>query len=433
MKKVERENSKEVLISRTLVVFFLFLLVCFLLYSHNLHSTSQVLTEEEIAFTSQVIEADVLARSIDTEHEEELSVELDQPHGIISDTIPFQDEVLDQNTDIQQDTHDDSEQAQFDITKVELFETDQKFAHLSSYILNFTGDEGELGLVPGRRNTVAFTPVEANDVIRETFLEGSSHQFFRDTVKLFNPGLEDQEITNYINNYQIIKGPLINEYLEIIRSGSLGSTILSLHEDGSISFDSISVTSRLTWSTHRDNQWGSLQRLLREEFFQQHQYNEIVANLYNNGYLTEVAEIGSPEQVVHSISNTQLRAFLELFPQQKYLLDSGFSGNAYNFYVGGIYVDGYSNSPETVNTAYNLLVEFIEADLGISSTPEDFLNHQFVMSVNDAFRLKYMSYYTQLGFSESEVQIWNLIGMKRINYDNPNNSLDIQSLLEFSE
>lgn len=278
--------------------------------------------------------------------------------------------------------------------------------------------------IPFDGNNHLLSPNETNPIIERAF---SNDPFMRSVVTLFYPKMSEEEITNYLENFKILIGEKIDYYLRIIRRGSWGTTVATVTADGQLRFETISLRSDLIANEYTDDEWGSLTRLVREEFFQAHQYN-VFAKLFNSGYLAEVAGIITVDDMIEAISDEHLRAFLELLPQQKILTDSGAGGNAYNFYIGDKFFEGNPTAKLTVDAAYNTLTDFIENKLEITSTPESFLESDFIKEVNDAFREKYLEYYLNIGYHEQEINIWNLVGMQRNSF-NSANSLDMPALL----
>lgn len=275
----------------------------------------------------------------------------------------------------------------------------------------------------GHANSL-LSPNQTNEIIAKAF---TNDQFMRSVVILFHPEMSEDEITNYLKNYKILIGNTIDHYLTDVRSGSWGTTVATITTDGQLKFETISLKSDFTSQDYEDDEWGSVTRLVREEFFQAHQYN-VFAQLFNSGYLADVADIKTVDDMIEAISDENLRAFLELFPQQKILTDSGAGGNAYNFYIGDTLQEGNPTAKINVDASYNTLADFIENKLGVSSTPEAFLNPDFIIEVNNTFREKYLGYYLDLGFNKDDVNIWNLVGMKRGN-SNSINSLDMPAIL----
>lgn len=278
--------------------------------------------------------------------------------------------------------------------------------------------------IPLNDSNSFFAPTETNAVVIKTF---TNDQFMRNVVSLFYPEKTDEEITDYLQKFKLLIGEKIDYYLTEVRSGSWGTTVATITEDGQLVFETISLRSDLVSQSYTDDEWGSLTRLVREEFFQAHQYT-VFATLFNNKYLSEVAGTNTVDDMIEAVSYEHLRAFLELFPQQKILTDSGAGGNAYNFYIGNELFEGNPTAKITVDAAYNTLTSFIENKLGITTTPESFLNPDKIVEINESFRDEYFDYYLNLGFHPHEINIWNLVGMKR-NSNDPAHSLDMPALL----
>lgn len=259
--------------------------------------------------------------------------------------------------------------------------------------------------------------------------DDASKPHLTEILSVFHPELDQNSVESYLNNYKMLVGADVDYYLETVRKGSWGTTVLSVDETGDIHFRTISLRQFLVQFGYEETREGAVQELIQEEFFQAHQYDSVVAELYNSGYLYR-AGIKTPSEVVQAVSVKNMRAFLELFPQQKYLLDTGYGRNSYNFYIGSELFEGPSSAGNTINPAYEKLVYFIEDDLGIQTTPKSFLDPDEVIRINDAFRNKYKQHYLDLGFTEEQIQIWNLVGMKRHNAAHPENSLDMRAVLE---
>jgi hypothetical protein len=181
----------------------------------------------------------------------------------------------------------------------------------------------------------------------------------RSVVKMFNPEINEAELEDYLQGFLILSGEDVDSYLSEGRKGSWGTTMATFTKEGKLKFKTISLKSDLLSPDYDDDDWGSLKRLVLEEFFQVHQY-DLFAELYNSGYLEEVAGIQDVDEIVGSLSDQNLRAFLELFPQQKMLSDAGVGGNAYNFYIGKVLYIGYSNEIYTIDSAYSAMTSFIE-------------------------------------------------------------------------
>ena len=291
----------------------------------------------------------------------------------------------------------------------------------TQYIIDNYSQE-PVGLSISESENSLVSPNELNETISMVF---TTDPFMREVVTLFHPMMSEDEVTAYLRNYNILTGVTIDHYLTVIRSGSWGTTVPTVTEYGELRFLTISFRSNLIHADYVDDEWGSLTRLIREEFFQAHQY-DVFSTLFNNGYLAEVSDLKTVNDMVGAVSTGNLRAFLELFPQQKILTDAGVGGNAYNFYIGDQLFEGYPAAKNTVDSAYNTLTEFITSKLNLQVTPESFLNPQFIVKLNNTFRDRYLEYYLKLGFPENEINIWCLVGMKRANSANP---LDMPALL----
>lgn len=247
-------------------------------------------------------------------------------------------------------------------------------------------------------------------------------------LKQFHPDFTGEEAENYLSTYKMLVGEDVDYYLETVRKGSWGTTAMSVNDIGEIHFKTISLRQFLIKPEYQETRVGSLNQLIQEEFFQAHQYEQIAAQLYNQGYF-KIAGINTPQDLNEAVSAGNLRAFLELFPQQKYLFDTGYGRNSYNFYIGEKLFSGPASSGEVVNGAYLELTKFIEAELGIQTSPTTFLDPQMVISINDEFRKKYLNYFVNKGLTNEQVQIWNLVGLHRNNSANPENTLDMRALL----
>lgn len=297
------------------------------------------------------------------------------------------------------------------------------------FFINDSGGTIEGGLdVDGTRNYYV-SPRETSNSLHELFRSEDERQFFLEVLQIFRPEFSSEETGRYIDEFQILAGQDVDKYLEEIRKGSWGTTILKVGADGKIKFDSISLRQFLLLPDYQDNDRQSLKRLAREEFFQAHQYQAVVAELYNQGYLEEVAEIDSPQKVTANVAVGNLRAFLELFPQQKFLMETGLGSNSYNFYVGEKLYAGDPNSRDSIDRPYFAMVNFIKNDLGIEIDERGFLDADKIKEINEKFRSKYGSYYRERGFDDEQIQIWNLVGMKRLNRTNPDNSIDMRAKL----
>lgn len=250
-------------------------------------------------------------------------------------------------------------------------------------------------------------------------------------LKIFHPEFSRDEAEQYLESYSVLVGEDVDQYLESGRKGSWGTTVMSVGDDGKIHFKTISLRQFLIEPGYQESRPGALNQLIQEEFFQAHQYEEVVAGLYNQGYIA-VAGIQSPEDVAREISTGNLRAFLELFPQQKYLLDSGFGKNSYTYFIGNeLFQETVAH--RTIDAPYFAMVSIIQDDLGLPCSVESFLDPQFIQRANKIFREKYLNYYQGRGVSDRDVQLWNLVGMYRKNEANPANTLDMKAKLELPE
>lgn len=292
------------------------------------------------------------------------------------------------------------------------------------FIINNTTNQIDLGIHPGGVSSRYLVAEETNQTISTVFQDESLDK----VLSIFHPSLSEADKKNYLKNFKILVGHDIDYYLETVRKGSWGTTVMSVDKAGKVHFESLSLKSFLVTSSPQVNP-DILQKLVVEEFFQAHQYDTIAAQLYNNGYLSEVAKINTPESLMKEISIGNLRAFMELFPQQKYLFDINTGVNSYNYYIGDQLYDNATNSPDAISLPYEKLVDFIQKQLGINTEPTDFLNPESIRHINDDFRSIYMDFYLKQGYSNDQIQIWNLVGMKRTHRQNPENSLDIQALL----
>lgn len=310
--------------------------------------------------------------------------------------------------------------------KVELIFGDEQNSEYVQYLVNNTDLQSSLGIqVDGIKNKI-LKASQTNQTIQSVF---EADQSMIEILKYFQPELGDSEAREVVKSYSILAGQDVNYYLEAVRKGSWGTTIMSVDSEGQVHFDSISLRTFLISTDYQDKS-DSLQRLVREEFFQAHQYDSVAGTLFNNGYLARVALVNTPERLVKELSVGNMRAFLELFPQQKYLTDRGLGANSYNFYIGSELFAGPPASKPTVNYAYDKLAIFIREKLGISVDAVNFVDPNWIMQTNDVFRQKYLSYYTALGFSDAQVQIWNLVGMQRVNKADVANTLDMIAILD---
>ncbi|GIK84103.1 MAG: hypothetical protein BroJett025_07250 [Patescibacteria group bacterium] len=299
--------------------------------------------------------------------------------------------------------------------------TDLPDTIVGQFFVNETGAEGAGIVVDG----------EKNRYIKLQYTE-ESKQALLQILKLFHPEFSQVESEAYLEKYQMLVGDDVDYYLDTVRKGSWGTTVMVVSEDNTVHFRTISLRQFLIAPDYRETRPGALNQLIQEEFFQAHQYEAVVAKLYNNGYLS-VAGIDSPEEVNAAISTGNLRAFLELFSQQKYLADTNLGRNSYNYYIDGHFFEGSASSELVVNNAYNEFVSFIQDKLGISCTIETFLSAESVKQMNETFRKKYLGYYTQHGVADDQVQIWNLVGMYRLNTANSDNTLNMRAVLDWPE
>lgn len=251
-------------------------------------------------------------------------------------------------------------------------------------------------------------------------------------LKQFHPEISESEAEEYLQNYKMLIGEDVDYFLEEVRKGSWGTTIMSVTETGEIHFKSISLRQFLLESDYEESRPGALNELIQEEFLQAQQYDAVIGKMYNMGYLKH-AGIIAPSGVVQAISVGNMRAFLELYSQQKFLLDSSLGRNSYNYYIGSELFEGPASSAKVINDPYFKLNKFIDQDLGIHIDVEGFFDADEVVKLNEMFRSKYLHYYINKGFSNQKVQIWNLVGMKRYNQTNPENSLDMKAILELPE
>ncbi len=299
--------------------------------------------------------------------------------------------------------------------------TDLPETIVGQFLVNETGI-GESGItVDGEKNR--YIKLQYTDESKQSLLQ---------ILKVFHPEFSQEEAEEYLENYQMLVGSDVDYYLDTVRKGSWGTTVMSVTGDQKVHFKTISLRQFLVAPEYKESRPGALNELIQEEFFQAHQYEVVVAQLYNSGYL-KVAEIDSPEEVNAAVSTGNLRAFLELFSQQKYLRDTNLGRNSYNYYIDGHFFDGSANSDLVVNNAYAEFVAFIQDKLGIPCTIETFLNAESVKHINEEFRKKYLDYYKQHGVSDEQVQIWNLVGMYRVNTANSENTLNMRAVLEWPE
>lgn len=286
--------------------------------------------------------------------------------------------------------------------------TDERNREYVDYIVNNTENQRDLGIHPDGKRNFYVKPTATNQIISETF-NSSEMQLIAHLFASPNP-----------SDFPILIGEDIDRYLETIRKGSWGTTVMSVDRQGSIHFDSISLRQFLVDPDYQGDA-ASLRSLVLEEFFQAHQYDEVAGALYNSGYLAKTAHLASPESVMKAISTGNLRAFLELI-QQKHLFDLKAGRNSYDFYVGNtLFPDKAVNAP--FDKLQRLVSEFE------TTGTLDLLSHEDVRQLNDAFREKYRDHYIAKGFTDSQVHIWNLVGMKRENRSRPENSLDMPAML----
>lgn len=281
-----------------------------------------------------------------------------------------------------------------------------------------SGEQGGI-VVDGKKNR--YVSLQYSEELKQSLLK---------ILKVFHPEFSNQEAEEYIKNYKILVGDDVDYYLETVRKGSWGTTVMSVSPSGKVHFKSISLRQSMLSPNYKESRPGALNLLIQEEFFQAHQYEAVVANLYNSGYL-QLAEIDSIEEVNSAITTGNLRAFLELFSQQKYLHDTHLGRNSYNYYIDGHFFEGSSNSDLVVNNPYAEFITFIQGKLGIECTIETFLNAQDVKHINEEFRKKYLDYYKQQGIPDIQVQIWNLVGMYRMNAANSDNTLNMKAVLDW--
>ncbi|QQS39599.1 hypothetical protein IPM62_01475 [Candidatus Woesebacteria bacterium] len=209
----------------------------------------------------------------------------------------------------------------------------------------------------------------------------------------------------------VIKGDGSDEYMRNLRKGSDGTTIMVVKDGGIVAFDNIALKSGLN---------NPSAELITEERFQRMQYQHVLAELYNSGYLAEVG-INSPEKLMREITSGNLRAFMELV-QQKYKKENGVGGNTYVFEVNGTKHNefGLRDSAEAINKPFDALVQEVNLVTGKIYKTEDFLDPAKVKVMNNTYR------------RVRGKNIWESVGMHRTAYDNkgllnPQNTLVINS------
>lgn len=328
-----------------------------------------------------------------------------------------------QNTKVlsQSDANEDDEtetEAEYDLVSADAGEY---FVNNSSGII-----DGGI-LVEGKKNYY-LKPNVTGPALIDLFTKVDGQNKLQAILQIFKPEITTEESRGFVERFEVLAGEDIDHYLEVIRKGSWGTTLLTVNENQEINFGSISLRRFLLEPSYQDNERHALQNLALEEFFQAQQYQAVVADLYNQGYLKAVASIDSPAQVTTAVAVGNLRAFLEL-PQQQALTEMDLGANSYNYYVGDALYAGAVGAKKTVNKPYQALVNFIEQKLEISTSSQTLLHGSEVKEINEAFRRKYLEYYQQRGFSDEQIQIWNLIGLKRNNRRQPQNSLDLKPIL----
>ncbi len=269
---------------------------------------------------------------------------------------------------------------------------------------------------------------DAYPVLVQAFSQPRTRRVMAEAVRLMHPELiEDADVEQFINDFPIVVSQHIDDYIWHDRRGSSGSTLMEVDADGSVHFRSMSfVQSHLESGTLSSD-------LVAEEFLQALQYEALVAPLFNQGYLRQVAGIDTPEQLIEALTNGNLRAFLEL-PQQAFLYERGVYSNSYFFTVGDATPNHYGNpiSQATVNLAFeemqNIIRHVTRSEYG--PTPTDLMSPLIVTYLNDRFRFQEMGTILERypHLSETDVNLWSYFGLTRQNVD-PNLSLSIPSLI----
>ncbi len=239
--------------------------------------------------------------------------------------------------------------------------------------------------------------------INYAFNNPEIRSFIHNSVKLFHPEMSDAQIEAFIDQIPIITSDEITYDIEHNRGGSWGSTMMEVSGDGTVQFSSISFG--------KDHLSNVTQSLVAEEFLQSLQYNAVAAGLYNNGYLNEVAGIQTPEQLYSEITYGNFRAFLEII-QQAYKEEHGINGNSYDYYIQGV------GTNLTVDQAFQILSNLASDILTggkVKYTPEDFMNPEFIIQLNNAFRDVFIGLYRRRdpNLTVPDIQFWNLFGMNR--------------------
>lgn len=200
-------------------------------------------------------------------------------------------------------------------------------------------------------------------------------------------GASADEIMQKIKVYA---SPVLNDYLSVGRSGSTATTPLTVDRDGKVSVGSIVFDSGARISDE----------LAAGEIIRMMQYNAVSEELFNTGYLDQVAGIDTPEKFAKALTDGNLRAMLELI-QQKYKLDNGIGGNSYHFMVGETQEPAYMNMADWINAPFNRLAQIIKDATGRDYSVNDLMDASVLKEINDAYRTK------------NGGNLWDEVGLRR--------------------
>lgn len=227
--------------------------------------------------------------------------------------------------------------------------------------------------------------------IRNAFAFGITRGAIDAAARIY--GIDVEELQNSLTIYT---SPQMDSYLDDGRNGSTATTPITVDAEGNVHVNAIAFDSDAL-------EKGRISEVLGgEEIPQLLQYNAIAEELYNTGYLKQVAGIDTPEKFAEALTNGNLRAMVELI-QQRFKLEHGIGENSYHFLVGGSAEPAYQNMADWVNMPFDALVAEISAATGREYSADELMSADVLRKINDGFR------------EARGTNVWDIVGLRRGN------------------
>lgn len=245
-------------------------------------------------------------------------------------------------------------------------------------------------------NSLSENPGSISQNIKDAFSYGSTRAVMENVITLYEGDLEPEEIDARIRSFNILSSQGLDNYMQHARSGSTGTTPLTLYGPNDMR---VSGAAFLSSQLQR----GEVSHeLIVEEFVQAMQYNDFLKVFYND--TSVAAEVGfrSPEDVAEALTSGNLRAFLEII-QQAYKYQEGVYGNTYTINVGGQIANegGWAGGRKTVSDGFETLSWFVESFTDRKYTPEELMDAEVLLEINRQYKSRHGG------------NVWDVVGISR--------------------